>query len=1189
MFIKDMFIKEIDRDIKGVVKIEQDDLEVIKTELEEYVVTNEMRKHFRDFFAAYRKGINENTDKIGVWVSGFFGSGKSHFIKILSYLLANEDIDGKKPIDYFIEGNKIDNPATLADIRLAISKPTDVISFNIDSQSQTSGIKESNSILNVFLKVFNEKLGFSANPHVADLERQLVEDGLYQRFKDKYEDIAGEGWVESRHKFNFRKDRVVKSLVEIGFMSEDSARYWSRSTINPYKSSVEDFVFMVKEYLDKQDRDHQIIFIVDEMGQYIGDNSDLMLNLQTITEDLGTVCRGRAWIMVTSQQDIDSITEVMGRDFSKIQGRFDTRLSLTSANVSEVIKLRILEKKPVAQDTLEILYENKETIIKNLIIFNDTAEKKKYADKKNFSEVYPFIPYQFDVLSNVLTSIREHSSSGKHLSEGERSMLALFKESAEKYKNDEEGRIVPFNIFYDALQKFLDHSHSVVISRALGNENINPGGEEDNFNVNVLKTLFLIKYIHEIEANIENITTLMVSHIDQDRVELRAKVEESLKILTGETLVQKNGEIYIFLTNEEQEINRLIDIQSIESTELTRKIGELIFTGIYPDERIRVGKIKNRYSFYFNRFIDDSPYRSNQAFAFGVRILTPNSEFNGNEASIKMQSTAKYDVYVDLPNDLSFINETRTAMRIEKFLGTPSSANMPRHDEIKVIKRREMEEANDRAKLYLEEALKNSKFYLRGDLLDLSIKDFKHNLTEALERLAETVYHKLYYIDIPKEEIDIHNLFKQPIQKQLSLGETVDNEHAIRDVLNFIKTRTRNHTTISLREVKNHFIKAPYGFINRDIEWIIVRTFIDGQIALSISGSNLSLVKDNPQVLIDYITKRQYEEKLLIEEKEEIPENLKRTLKNLTFELFKYNTNLDEPDLIIKEFNDRSEKLIDDLKSFIKEYEYFSYPGKHILEEGVDILSRTLKMNKTMDIFKFIRENKDEYLNFRDDYEPLRTFLIGQSKDIWIESLKFIDIFEASQNYLFNEELEDIYDSMKEIKNMKNPYNNVYKLPDLNEKFKDLYNKALDKETKPVLENIEEDEKNILYNIEQNNLEDYWLEKARNGFLSLKEKAKSTNNLAHLKSYVLESSVLRERLLNDIEKATKERARDLNNDDYDTGDELSIVRTLDISIQDINKLSWNISSQEDIDKYIEQLKSALEERLKDNIVLNIKF
>ena len=83
---------------------------------------------------------------------------------------------------------------------------------------------------------------------------------------------------------------------------------------------------------------------MDEIGQYIADDTQLMLNLQTIVEDLGTACRGKAWVIVTSQEDIDSITKTKGNDFSKIQGRFDTRLSLSASNVDEVIRKRILEK-----------------------------------------------------------------------------------------------------------------------------------------------------------------------------------------------------------------------------------------------------------------------------------------------------------------------------------------------------------------------------------------------------------------------------------------------------------------------------------------------------------------------------------------------------------------------------------------------------------------------------------------------------------------------------------------------------------------------------------------------------------------------------------------------------------------------------------------------------------------------------
>ena len=123
MIIKEMFLKRINRDIKGVIKVGQDDTDNIRQELEEYVVTRELQKHFSDFFTSYKKGIIGNTDKMGVWISGFFGSGKSHFLKILSYLLGNKEVNGKRAIEYFIEDNKISDPMVLADMELAASIP----------------------------------------------------------------------------------------------------------------------------------------------------------------------------------------------------------------------------------------------------------------------------------------------------------------------------------------------------------------------------------------------------------------------------------------------------------------------------------------------------------------------------------------------------------------------------------------------------------------------------------------------------------------------------------------------------------------------------------------------------------------------------------------------------------------------------------------------------------------------------------------------------------------------------------------------------------------------------------------------------------------------------------------------------------------------------------------------------------
>ena len=244
-----MFRKPIDRDIKGVIKVGQKEEENMKQELEEYVVTNELQKHFRDFFSAYSKGINGNTDDMGVWISGFFGSGKSHLLKILSYLLSNKEINGKKAIDYFLEDNKIKDEMVIADMKIACQTSTDSILFNIDSKSDSTGNKGKDDILKVFLKVFNEMQGFSSIPHLADLERELRENDKYEEFKEKFQEITGKVWTEERHKFNFIRTKVAQTIEEIGFMSESGIKDWLEISKKDYSISIEDFAKMVNKYI----------------------------------------------------------------------------------------------------------------------------------------------------------------------------------------------------------------------------------------------------------------------------------------------------------------------------------------------------------------------------------------------------------------------------------------------------------------------------------------------------------------------------------------------------------------------------------------------------------------------------------------------------------------------------------------------------------------------------------------------------------------------------------------------------------------------------------------------------------------------------------------------------------------------------------------------------------------------------
>ncbi len=1217
MQIKDMFSKKIDRDIQGVIIVGQGEDTNVKQELEEYVVTRELRKHFADFFAAYKRGIQDSTPKMGVWISGFFGSGKSHFLKILSYILENKEVCGKRAIDYFIDDKKIEDQMVLADMKLAANTPSDVILFNIDSKSDSNGKENKDAIVNVFLKVFNEMQGFCGSmPHLADLERRLSEEGRFEEFKEAFEEEYGDPWEDSRQDFDFIQDTVVDVLADMDFMSEAAARNWCEKATEAYQISIEEFAKRVKSYIDKKGNNHHVVFLVDEIGQYIGDDSKLMLNLQTVTEELGKECMGKAWVIVTSQQDIDSITKVKGNDFSKIQGRFDTRLSLSSANVDEVIKRRILAKTDTAAESLRLLYDQKATIIKNLILFNDGVEKKLYEDATDFEEVYPFVPYQFNLLASVLTSIRTHGASGKHLSEGERSMLALFKESASDMKEQEMGALIPFHRFYDALENFLDHSHSSVIIRAYDNSYINPEKKEkDVFNINVLKTLFLIKYVLEIEANVDNITSLMIENIDDDRITLKAKVEEALKILMRQMLVQKNGSVYVFLTDEEQEINNEIEKENVEMSEVITKIAELIFEDIFSSKKYQYPAFGGRYTFAFNQTVDDRPYKANQNYDIGLRILTPWYDGGMDDQTLRLVSGQSKEVLVLLPNDDAFLTEMRSYLKIERFLRKNTSVQLAKYETIKEAKRTEMRERNGNAKLYLTEALKDAVIYVNGDVLRTSAKEVNSRINEAIGRLVQTVYHKLSYIDAALGEADIRKMLKSTNQVSLNLGDKGEaNVHALDDVLQYVAGNSKVHMMTSMKTIKDRFMKAPYGFVEDDICWLVARLFKRGDLSFTVNGENVTVNNRSEEEIISYITKKQFVEKLLMEVRVRVPENHKKAVRNVTKELFKVSISADDEDTIMKQFQHYCENMITAIERLEPKYENYEYPGKSILENGKKKLKDLVQIQAPLEFFKTIFEKQDDLMDFGEDYEPVKGFFNGEQVTIFTRALDMLKIYEDSKTYIVDSELEEVVAKMRAIVRSQKPYKDIPKLPELRDTFMACYGRILEDQAKPVLDSIGQDQDRVFEVLNAKPYAEDKRERYIEAFRELVDGAEHCNNVSGLRSYADKSDALKIRLLNEmtaednrlaqieadrleeerkkLEAEAKAKGQEVVPADH-VAEPTTVFKaktTKNLSIKTVAKTaSWRLENAEDVEKYLNALRENLLKEMDEDTIVNIEL
>ena len=1215
MRIQEMFKKSITRDIQGVVIAGQGEKTNIATELEEYVVTPELQRHFADFFSAYAKGINGNTTKMGVWISGFFGSGKSHLLKILSYILDNEVIGDKHAIDFFIDDKKISDPMVLADMKLAANTPSDVIIFNIDAKSESDGKSNKDAIVNVFLKVFNNSLGFcGAIPYIADLERKLTEDGKYEEFKASYQKVTAHDWYEERHEFLSKQDRVVNALVDMGYMSEKAAWNWCDAAIGDYQISIEDFAKRVKAYIDSMGNNHHVVFLVDEIGQYIGDDSKLMLNLQTVTEELGRECMGKAWVIVTSQQDIDSITKVKGNDFSKIQGRFDTRLSLSSANVDTVIKKRILDKNETAAQTLRLLYEQKSTIIKNLIVFNDGVEKKLYANDRDFAEVYPFIPYQFNLLASVLTSIRTHGASGKHLSEGERSMLALFKESAEAIKEKEVGAIVPFHRFYDALENFLDHSHKGVIMKAYDNNYINPDHKEnDVFTINVLKALFMIKYVLEIESNIDNIVSLMVENIDDDRITIKEKVEESLKVLMRQMLVQKNGSLYVFLTDEEQEINREIDSQNVEMAEVINKVSEMIFEDIFTDKKYRYPTFNGRYSFGFNQAVDDRPYKSGQGYDFGLRILTPWYEGGNDDTTLRMMSGQGREVLVVLPNDAAFLDEIRQYLKIEKFLRLNTSTQLAKYETIKEAKRVEMRERNANAKLYLTESLKEATIYVNGDTVRTSAKEVTGRISESIGRLVQIVYNKLSYIDVACGEAEIRKMFHSTNQLTLGLeGTTEPNTHALDDVLAFIAQNTHMHMKTSMKTVKDRFMKAPYGFVEDDVHWLVARLFKRGDLAFTVNGASVNQNNKTEEELISFITKKTFVEKLLMEERVRVNEKDKKAVRDVMKEVFGTSGVAEDEDSIMKNFQRYAQNTINEILRLEPQYQRYTFPGKKALETGKRIMQSVLQIQSPLEFFQYVSKNREDYYDFMEDYEPVKAFFNGEQQQIFTRALDILAIYDDSKTYIVDEELEKVVHEMRQITGQEKPYQNIPKLPELRKRFMEVYMQILTREEKPVIDSIDQAQTRVL---EVLNTKEYAGEKRSRYidlFREIHDGAEHCNNVSTLRSFVDKAEALKIRLLNEMDamdrriaeqkaeaarKVAEEAARKAKEEGKTLPDRVAdpevtyyVKKTKNVTIKNMTHASsWRLESADDVEQVLSALRKSLLTELETNDIVNVEF
>jgi hypothetical protein len=1029
--LKDIFAKSIDRPIDGVIKADDDSS--LATEVEEYVLTNELKKHLDLFLHTYNSSKTSN----GVWISGLFGSGKSHLLKMLATVLGHRELDSKDLLAIFKE--KCGDDAMLkAELDKACKIPSQSILFNIDQKSDIINKKEVDALLAVFVKVFDEACGYYGKQgYIAQYERELDEEGHLGKFKQEFEKLANQAWDT----WGRQRSKRVSADVDKAYQAATGRE--AKDILDKYRSdyslSIEDFAEQVNQYIDKQERGFRLNFFVDEVGQYIADNIKLMTNLQTVAESLITKTKGRAWIIVTAQEDMNTVVGEMDKnqsnDFSKIQARFSVPLKLTSSDVAEVVQKRLLAKRAEFHKPLEEIYNKQVNNFKTLFDFGDnSAEYKNYQDLEHFVYCYPFIPYQFRLFQTAIQNLSDHNAfDGKHRSVGERSLITVFQDVAKNLKDHELGDLATFDLMYDGIKRALKTNLTRAVNRA--------EAELDNkFAIKILKALSLVKYIKEFKPTIRNICILMHSSFDEDVTSLKKKVEEALGKLEQQTYIQRNGEFYEYLTDEEKDVEEEIKKTDIETSSLLDELN-IIISRILKNNKIRYS---NGHDYSYARKLDDKLY--GRDYELCINIATPFNENNDNEAVLKAHNMGKNELLVVMPADKHFNDDLAIYKKTEKYINQNYSSTQK--DTVKKILTEKGHQNTTRLKnleLKVKELLSRAKLFINGNPQELGGEDPQTRIEKGFTKLIEATYSNLgmIYGENYKEQdlskIFTHHDSSAPLTTNGSLQESEQ------ELLNYIRSQTNKGMRVSIKDILEKFQIKPYGWYPNAILCTLAKLYAYSKVEISQDSNILDSVELNRK-----LANNQFQSQLIVKPQQEFSQAKIRQLKDFYQNYFDEPINQTEPKALAESIETKLKETKNKLETYLAEINYI--PVVAALKAPKELIASCI--GKTYNWYlEDLLSQAEALLDDKESIiDPIDKFMSGPQKQIYESARDFIKANEANFSILNNEMLSQAKEILADLNCYKG--NKIYELNSLIEQLKNELEERLETEKEKLLSKL---------------------------------------------------------------------------------------------------------------------------------------
>jgi len=415
MRLKELFATKIEERIEPVIKVsEVQDEQKLAAEIGSYVVTPTIERYIDDFLEHFTDTIRNATTEIGVWISGYFGSGKSHLAKILALLAENRILEGYPANERFASRVPPDAPRresifrSLARLGQCHSK---VLAFNINTLADS---KET-PLPRLLLSQYYLSKGYSSNLLYARvIEAELEKRGRLRELHGAVERVTGKPWVKIQQNLNFYARYLYTAVCEVAPEVFATPQEVAQALKNAESGELYNTRFLVRTILDDlketekaADMPCRLVLVLDESGQWIEDDAGRLAQLQALVEEAAEKGQGRIWVFVTTHEDMASVysnARTVQADMKKMEGRFRFKFSLTTENIELVLEDRLLKKSLPGREEVEKLYKSAPGVIRDIGQLRTEGRLLPECTTEKFTDTYPLFPYQTHLIPEIVKS-----------------------------------------------------------------------------------------------------------------------------------------------------------------------------------------------------------------------------------------------------------------------------------------------------------------------------------------------------------------------------------------------------------------------------------------------------------------------------------------------------------------------------------------------------------------------------------------------------------------------------------------------------------------------------------------------------------------------------------------------------------------------------------------------------------------